>query len=255
MGILDEILRNKLSELPTLRGRALPPPPSDRPPFDLRRGPGAPLRLICEIKKRSPSAGALSTALSVGERARIYEKAGATALSVLCDEHFFDGAYEDLLEARQQCTLPLLCKEFILDECQLDAAVSYGASAVLLIVRCLKEAELVRLLKACHARSLSPLVEVHTEEETRVALGSGAELIGVNARDLDTLQMDSVRATEILARLPPSVIRVHLSGIKGPQDITKLAQSSVDAGLVGELLMREDAPEATLRALVSASSE
>src|SRR5690606_750310 len=130
------ILQAKWAELPELRRRRLPAPPSVRP-ADLRRGPRQPLRLIAEIKRRSPSAGALSTELSVPARAVAYERAGAHMMSVLCDWQFFGGRYEDLAAARDATDLPVLCKEFVLDECQLDAAQAYGASAVLLIVRCL----------------------------------------------------------------------------------------------------------------------
>src|SRR5204863_475602 len=145
-----------------------------------------------------------------------------------------------------------LCKEFVVDESQLDAAVAYGADAVLLIVRCLSEARLEALTRAARARKLEPFVEVVNDEESKVAVGVGASLIGVNARDLDTLVMDAARTARVLGALPPSVTRVHLSGIAKPEDIERVAGSPADAALIGEALMREDQPETRLRALVAA---
>jgi indole-3-glycerol phosphate synthase len=157
--------------------------------------------LISEIKRRSPSAGALSTRLSVAERAAAYERAGASMLSILCDSHFFDGSYEHLREARAATRLPLLCKEFVVDEVQLDVARAFGADAVLLIVRCLSAERTVELVRAARERELVPFVEVATEDELGIALSAGADLVGVNAADLDTLQMDAARAP---ASWPPS---------------------------------------------------
>jgi len=251
-GLLARILDKKRAELPALRTLKLPDGPGPRP-FSLRRAQGS-LQLIAEIKFRSPSAGALSSALSVSERARAYQRAGASMVSVLCDGSFFDGAYAHLAEARSACELPLLCKEFVIDESQLDAAVAYGADAVLLIVRCLNEGSLTALTRAARARQLEPFVEVVNEEESKMAVGAGATLIGVNARDLDTLVIDTARTARVLAELPPSATRVHLSGIREPEDVQRVAASPADAALVGETLMREAQPEARLRALVSAAS-
>lgn len=174
-------------------------------------------------------------------------------ISVLCDAEFFDGGFEHLVEARQGCALPLLCKDFVLDEVQLDHARAHGADAVLLIVRCLGATPLRRLVRAARARELVPFVEVATEEEARVALDAEAELIGVNARDLDTLVMDAERARRVLNQLPRSVTRVHLSGLARPADVGAVAATGADAALMGEALMREDNPEPLLRALVSAT--
>jgi len=251
-GLLGRILDKKRAELPALRALKLPASPGPRA-FSLRRADSG-LKLITEIKFRSPSAGALSTALSVSERARAYQGAGASMISVLCDTSFFDGAFTHLAEARAACDLPLLCKEFVIDESQLDAAVAYGADAVLLIVRCLTEARLAELTRAARARKLEPFVEVADERESKMAVGVGATLIGVNARDLDTLVMDAERAARVLGELPPSVTRVHLSGIARPEDVQRVTASPADAALIGETLMREDRPETRLRALVAAAS-
>jgi indole-3-glycerol phosphate synthase len=251
-GLLARILAQKQAELADLRARKLPAAPGSRA-FSLRRENGA-LRLICEIKFRSPSAGRLSTALSVSERARAYERAGASMISVLCDASFFDGSFTHLAEARAACSLPLLCKEFVIDECQLDAAAAYGADAVLLIVRCLSAQRLEQLTRAARQRKLEPFLEVVSDEESKLALGAGATLIGVNARDLDTLEMDATRAARMLAKLPSTASRIHLSGIAQPDDVRRVAASPADAALIGETLMRQDQPEERLRTLVAAAT-
>jgi indole-3-glycerol phosphate synthase len=209
--------------------------------------------LIAEIKRRSPSAGQLSTALSVAERARAYERAGASMLSVLCDSHFFDGDYQHLQEARAATSLPLLCKEFVIDEAQLAAARAFGADAVLLIVRCLTPERTRQLVAAARAQELVPFVEVATEAELATALDAGADLIGVNARDLDTLVMDAERAARVLAAIPSSMTRVHLSGLSRPADVQRVRESGADAALVGEALMRESDPEPLLTELAHAA--
>lgn len=253
-GVLAEILAQKASEIVALRKRSLPPGPEPRP-LGLRRGAAEPLRLITEIKRRSPSAGPLSTKLGVAERAVAYERAGASMLSVLADERFFDGAFEHLKEARAATSLPILCKEFVLDEVQLDAARSFGADAVLLIVRILSPERLSTLMRAARERGLAPFVEVVDEIEAKVALEAGATLVGVNARDLDTLKMDSVRAARTVGGLPDGVIAVHLSGLGSADAVVEVAKGSADAALVGEALMRADDPEPLLRTFVAAAAK
>lgn len=251
-GVLGEILATKASEVLALRKRRLPPGPPRRP-LALARPAGAPLRLITEIKRRSPSAGALSVKLSVKDRARAYERGGASMLSVLCDERYFDGGFAHLAEAREACGLPLLCKEFVIDEVQLDAARSYGADAVLIIVRCLAPERVAPLVRAARERELEPFVEIATEAEIGLALDAGATLVGVNARDLDTLAMDAERAARMLRALPPEVVGVHLSGLKTPDAVRAVARGPAHAALIGETLMRQDDPEPLLRSLVAAA--
>lgn len=251
-GLLERILTTKRGELSGMRGAALPTPPARRA-VELRRDPGTPLRLITEIKLRSPSAGALSTVLGVAERASAYARAGADMLSVLCDRSYFDGSYAHLQQAREACSLPILCKEFVIDPCQLDWARAFGADAVLLIVRCLTEAQLPELVAAARERELEPFVEVTNETESARALAAGATLIGVNARDLDTLQMDSARAAKVLAELPSALTRVQLSGIATPEAVRAVARGPADAALIGEALMRQADPEPLLRSLVEAA--
>jgi indole-3-glycerol phosphate synthase len=252
MAVLDQILLQKHSELPDLRRRHLPSPPSLRP-FSLVRQARQPLHILAEIKRRSPSAGDLSTKLSVAERAAAYERAGATMVSVLCDTQFFDGSYDHLALARTSSDVPLLCKEFIIDEVQLDCARAYGAEAALLIVRCLSDQDLKRLFEAARARGLLPVVEVATEGEATRALDIGATTIGVNARDLDALAMDPARAARVLETLPNHITKLHLSGLSSPADIQRICSSGADGALVGEALMRRDDPEPLLRSLVAAA--
>ena len=252
MGVLAEILAEKAENLAELRATELPSAPPRRG-FSLRRNDGDALRLIAEIKFRSPSAGTLSTELSVAARAAAYERAGASMVSVLTDRRFFGGSWEHLAEARSACGLPLLCKEFVVDELQLDAARSYGADAVLVIVRCVPRERLRALVEGARARELEPFVEITNDDEARVALDAGATLIGVNARDLDTLVMDADRAARTLAGLPSGVTSVHLSGLGSPSDVIKVRGSLAHAALVGEALMREADPEPLLRSLVTAA--
>ncbi|HKY37379.1 MAG TPA: indole-3-glycerol-phosphate synthase [Polyangiaceae bacterium] len=253
MSLLAEILARKHSELAALRTRELPSPPERRRVALARVDNAGRLSLIAEIKRRSPSAGALSTVLSVAERAAAYERAGASMLSVLCDAHFFDGAYEHLQQARAASSLPLLCKEFVIDEAQLDAARAFGADAVLLIVRCLSAERTSELIARAKERELIPFVEIATEQELDVALDGGAELIGVNARDLDTLAMDADRAARVLSAIPDGCVRVHLSGLSRPEDVARVRETKADAALLGEALMRADDPEPLLRGLVRAA--
>jgi indole-3-glycerol phosphate synthase len=245
--LLAAILAQKAEDVAELRGRRLPAPPERRPvilSYEDRLG------LIAEIKRRSPSAGPLSTVLGVAERARAYEDAGADMVSVLTDARFFDGAFEHLHQARGAAALPILCKDFVIDEVQLDAARAWGADVVLLIVRCLAPARLVELLDAAHERELEALVEVANADEARVALEAGATIIGVNARDLDTLAIDRARAAAVIRALPASVVAVHLSGLATAADVLQL---EADAALVGEALMRQADPRALLSELVSAA--
>ncbi len=253
MSLLERILSAKRAELPDLGRRRLPPPPALRP-VNLRRGPGDALRLIAEIKRRSPSAGALSTKLSVSERARVYEASGASMISVLCDSAFFDGEFEHLAEARRETTVPLLAKEFVIDERQLDAARAYGASAVLLIARCLPPERLAALALAARERELTPIVEVFDEAELAVALQTASEVIGVNARDLDTLEMDSAAAARVAASIPKSRARAQFSGTRAPEQVVGLSNAGLDAALVGQVLMEQDDPAPLLRQLTEAAA-
>ncbi|HVJ91625.1 MAG TPA: indole-3-glycerol phosphate synthase TrpC [Labilithrix sp.] len=261
--MLDKILAAKRDELAALanvpsRPRASGGPRGATVIANLVRPGGSALRLVTEIKRRSPSAGPLSTVLSVADRALAYARAGATMMSVLCDTTFFDGGYHHLVEARAALdqaglAVPLLAKEFILDERQLDEAAACGADAALLIVRIVDRGRLTSLVSHARSLGLEPLVEVVTEEELDAAVGAGAQVIGVNARDLDTLEMDSERAARVLAAIDDDRVAVHLSGLKGPEDVASVARTRVDAALIGEALMRRDDPTPLLREMLAAA--
>jgi indole-3-glycerol phosphate synthase len=250
---LARILESKRDEIASLRGRPLPAPPALRP-CNMKRAAHEPLRILAEIKFKSPSAGNLSTQMSVAERTACYERAGASVVSVLCDRPFFGGSYEHLAIARQACSLPILCKEFVLDEVQLDWARAFGADLVLIIARCLTRSALSRLHQAAVERGLVPLVEIATLDEANWVKEQNYAMVGVNARDLDSLQMDAGRAQSVLHGVGGSRIRVHLSGLKTADDVAAVARSGVDAALIGESLMRQADPEPFLRSLVQAAS-
>jgi indole-3-glycerol phosphate synthase len=253
MSLLARILDTKRQELAAGRHRRLPTPPVLRP-VNLRRAPGEPLRILAEIKPKSPSAGQLSTRLSVSERATAYERGGSSMISVLCDHEFFGGSYENLTRARDACGLPLLCKEFVIDELQLDWARAFGADAVLLIVRCLEGESLAQLHAAAVARGLITLVEIASVEEARLVTDLAIPVIGVNARDLNTLEMNSTQAQNILHALPEAATRLHFSGIKSADDVKAVSHTGVDAALIGEVLMRRDDPLPLLTDLVQAAA-
>jgi indole-3-glycerol phosphate synthase len=261
VSLLDDILAKKRREVDELRTHGAAEK-SMRTIIDalqaLRRGRGDPLRLVAEVKLRSPSAGPLSRALAPGERALAYAEAGAAMVSVLCDAQYFDGSWEHLKLARQRLDqagrkIPLLAKEFVVDERQIVEARSRGADAILLIARIVEPSKLSRLARAARAEGLEPLVEVIDERELKAALEAEARIVGVNARDLDTLAMDGERAARVCSVIPPDVVAVHLSGIRQPDDIAQIARSRADAALVGEALMRDDDPRPRLRALVAAA--
>jgi indole-3-glycerol phosphate synthase len=262
VSLLDRILATKRVEIAELKATDLEPSTVRRGTLDvprlLRRGLGDPLRVIAEIKLKSPSAGALSSVLDVGARAQAYGRAGAAMASVLCDGPFFGGGWEDVTRARSGVDrlsrdLPLLAKEFVLDEVQLDRARATGADAVLLIARIVSPERLRELYKAARTRDLHPIVEVANETELASAVACGAKIIGVNARDLDTLAIDAERVARVLAAIPSTVVRIHLSGVKTEDDVRAVARGPADAVLVGEALMREADPEPLLRAFVAAA--
>ena len=259
MGLLADILKQKAAEVAALSSGPIAERAPQNPPRDvlsaLQRTPGAPLRLIAEIKFRSPSAGALSRALDAGERARAYENGGAAMISVLTDRTWFDGSYDHLTAARARVAVPILCKDFVIDPVQIDEAWAAGADAVLLIVRCLRQGGLLpRLIEGARSRGIEPFVEVVDEHELDVALAANARVIGVNARDLDTLEVDTERAKRVLASIPQGIVAVHLSGLKSGSDAAAVAASRADAALIGEALMRRDDPRPLLDELAKGAA-
>jgi len=211
------------------------------------------IAVIAELKKASPSKGLIRAEFCVEELAQELEAAGAAALSVLTDEEFFQGSQENLRLASTAVKVPCLRKDFIVDEFQLLEARANSADAVLLIVASLTNAELNRLAVGAGLHGLDVLCEVHSEEELQRALDAGCDLIGVNTRDLRTFKVDAETALRLAERLPKSVVRVAESGIGSGEDIARLRAAGYQAFLIGESLMRADAPGEALRGLVASA--
>jgi indole-3-glycerol phosphate synthase len=208
------------------------------------------IAVIAEFKRRSPSAGELRAEANLREIVEAYERGGASALSVLTDGPHFGGSLEDLRAARGFSDLPILRKDFIVDEYQLLESRDAGADAVLLIVAALGVDELAALHGAARALELEALVEVHDHEELEQALESGAQLIGINNRDLRDFSVDLTRTTSLMSSVPPGVSVVSESGIATTGQLQELQEQGVDAVLVGESLMRSADPLGSLSALI-----
>ena len=219
----------------------------------LRRPPGAPVRVIAEIKRASPSAGPIRPGADPAEIAADYARGGATALSVLTDREFFDGELGFLARCRAAVALPLLRKDFLIDAYQVAEARAAGADGVLLIVAALAPALLAELLAAARGHGLDALVEVHDLPEVDLALAAGATLLGVNHRDLRTFTMDMTLTAQIAPRVPDGVVLVGESGIRTGADVRALGEAGAHAVLVGEQLMRAASPGDALIALRGAS--
>ncbi|HEX3333848.1 MAG TPA: indole-3-glycerol phosphate synthase TrpC [Acidimicrobiales bacterium] len=233
-----------LSEL-LARAGATPPP---RDFAAALRGGG--LSCIAEIKRRSPSKGDLDPDLQPDVVAKEYVAGGAACLSVLTDAEFFGGSPADLIAARQASELPVLRKDFTVQEADVVDARLMGADAVLLIVAALDDDELRRCAARADGLGLTALVEVHDDAELGRALAAGTRVVGVNQRDLRTFEVDNERACAMAARIPTGVIAVAESGVRGADDALRLANAGYDAVLVGETLVRAGDRAAALRGLV-----
>ena len=207
--------------------------------------------IIAEIKRASPSEGAIKSGADPIEVARKYEEAGAACLSVLTDKQFFGGSLDDLVSARASVGLPVLRKDFTLDRYHLLQASAHGADAVLLIVAALTDAELSDLMTHAKALNLDVLVEVHDEAELDRALALDADLIGVNNRNLKTLEVSLETSLRLAKRLPPGVVAVSESGIRTKDDIARLRDVGYRAFLIGTTLMKQGDPGKALAALLS----
>jgi indole-3-glycerol phosphate synthase len=223
----------------------------DRPFSEALVRPG--LSLIAEFKRRSPSAGEIVSGADVAAQVAAYERGGAAALSVLTDETHFGGSLEDLRAARGACDLPILRKDFIVDPYQLYEAAVNGADAVLLIVRALEDGPLRDLHEEARALDLDVLVEVHDEEELERALEIGAEVIGINNRNLDEGTVDVATTYELMPDVPAGKTVVAESGISGREQLQELERVGVDAVLIGSALMSADDAEAMTRQLTGAA--
>lgn len=243
MTILDEIVEMKRAEVERLRGEATrlrtaaEAAPPARPFMASLRREGE-VALIAEVKRRSPSAGWIRPGARVEEVAEAYAAAGAAALSVLTDEKYFGGSLSDLEAVRSVVSLPLLRKDFVIDPLQIWEARATGADAILLIVRILDDSAIGEFLSLASDLGMAALVEVHTADELDRALGAGAELIGINSRDLATFRTDLGVAISLAGKVPPDRTLVAESGIRTPEDVDRLGAAGVSAILVGESLMR-----------------
>lgn len=254
--ILDRIVARKRAEV-VRRRRCLPPaafrdvaPPPRR---DLTAALSAPgLSVIAEIKRRSPSRGPLREDLDAARFAEMYQRNGARAVSVLTDQDFFGGSDDDLRQARRACDLPILRKDFTIDEYQIHEAWAIGADAVLLIVRLLSVQQLQEYRLCAVERGLTALVEVHDRRELDRALAAGATLVGVNARDLETFQTDLDRAIDVRRACPGGIATVAESAIHTRADVERIERAGFDAMLVGEALVCAPDPGAKLRELLGA---
>jgi indole-3-glycerol phosphate synthase len=247
---LVEDLRRDLVQRPlpegTLRSR-LATAPEARPFAAALRGEG--LRLIAEVKRSSPSAGAIADVDS-GDQAARYARAGASAISVLTEPRHFNGSLADLRLVRRSVQVPVLRKDFLVHPAQIVEARVEGADAVLLITAALSDLELRDLLEVAEDVGVEALVEAHSQEDLDRALDAGAQVVGVNARDLETLEVDVERALGLLDRIPAGRVRVMESGIATGEQARRAADAGADAILVGEALMRAADPGALIAELL-----
>lgn len=254
--ILDEIVaakrlevRRAREERPIAELKAKARNVAPVPAFELRQA-GA-VSVIAEIKRASPAKGPLRPDLDPAKMAEAYRAGGARAISVLTDGTFFKGSIEDLRKARDASGLPILRKDFVIDEHQLWEAKVLRASAVLLIVRILEKPQLADYLAIAREElKLAALVEVHSERELERALDVGASLVGINNRDLDTFRVELSTTARLRALLPPETVAVSESGISTREDMVLLRQMNVDAALIGEELVKAPDPEKKLKELL-----
>ena len=256
MSVLDRILAAKREEVERLRPheaelRNLAAGQSPAKPFANALRAGTNVALIAEFKRRSPSANWIRQDGSVAEITKDYSEGGARAISVLTDEQFFSGTLDDLRAARAQTFVPLLRKDFVIDELQLIEARAAAADAVLLIARALSDAKLRDLLQTARTIGLEALVEAHDQAEVDRALAVGSEVIGINHRDLSNFHVDHSIAQRIARTVPANIVLVAESGIRTLDDVKRLGECGVDAVLVGETLMRAPDTVACVREFAS----
>jgi indole-3-glycerol phosphate synthase len=255
MSVLDDIVAGVRADLAERRARvpeaelraqiAAAAPPRD--PMPAFRAPG--LSVIAEVKRRSPSKGDLADIPDPAALARAYAAGGADAISVLTEERRFGGSLDDLRAVRAAVDTPLLRKDFIVTGYQLLEARAAGADLVLLIVAALDDATLARLHDEARALGLTVLVEVHDDPEIERALAVGAELVGINARNLKTLEVDPDTFGRLVGLLPDTVVKVAESGIAGRDDAARYAAEGADVVLVGESLVRDGDPTGAVAAM------
>lgn len=256
--MLDEIIEGVRADLDTRRSAAPADAVRERAlaataaidPMPALRAPG--VSLIAEVKRRSPSKGDLAPIPDPAGLAADYEAGGASVISVLTEERRFGGSLADLAEVRAAVRLPILRKDFVVTGYQVDEAREHGADLVLLIVAALDQPTLVALREQIEQLGMTALVEAHTEAEVARAADAGASLIGINARDLRTLEIDRGTFARLRPAVPDGVVVVAESGVRGPDDVRAYAEAGADVVLVGEAAVTGRSPAETVRALVAA---
>jgi indole-3-glycerol phosphate synthase len=253
---MQEILTHKLSEVGELRKRGLPTHRGDDlPPLrDFRAAKSTPgrIRLIAEIKFASPSAGVIRKHEDPCAIGLVYEEAGAAAISFLTDSRFFGGSLEELPRLKRTVSLPILRKDFIIDPIQVKESLLYGADAILLIARILSREKLKQLLALSEELGLTPLTEVHDPQDLDKAVDCGAEVIGINNRNLDTFEVHLQTTIDLVPRIPKKRLIVSESGIANPADMQWLRRIGIHAALVGTSIMKSRDMASKLKKLVDA---
>jgi indole-3-glycerol phosphate synthase len=242
-------VRREREPIAVLEARAAAASP-DGARFERELGRSGRVNVIAECKRRSPSKGVLAAAYDPVRIAAAYEAGGAAAISVLTEPTFFDGSLEHLAAVRAAVRVPLLRKDFIVDEYQLVEARANGADAVLLIVAALEQRELLRLDRRARELGLATLVEVHDEEELKRAVDAGARIVGVNNRNLRTLSVDVEGSYRLAARIPRSVVGVSESGLKSREELERLSDAGYRAFLIGERFMADPDPTRAIGDLI-----
>lgn len=260
MSVLDEILdgvradlaeRQRHVSLEQLKDKARQAPS----PLDALAGLKADgVSVIAEVKRASPSRGAMAEIGDPAALAGDYEAGGARVISVLTEQRRFGGSLDDLAAVRRAVQIPVLRKDFVVSSYQLWETRAYGADMVLLIVAALEQSALVSLVERALSIGLAPLVEVHADEELERAVDAGATVIGVNARNLATLEVDRSIFTRLSPKIPDGVVKIAESGVRGPHDLLAYAAAGADAVLVGESLVTEKDPRTAVADLVTAGS-
>ena len=253
--LLEQILQEKQNEVARLK-KVMPAEGDHQlpPRRDFKAAISLPekINLIAEIKFASPSAGLIRKQTDPVFIGRIYEEAGAAAVSLLTDKRFFRGDVAQLPRLKRAISLPILRKDFIVDEVQVQEAFSYGADAVLLIARILPQQQLKELISMCRELGMAPLTEVHDKEDLDKALSCGADPIGINNRDLDSFKVDIRTTLELAPLVPKNHILVSESGIGNGGDILSLKAAGIHAILVGSALMGNKDPAAKTAEIVKA---
>lgn len=255
---LAEILAEKKKEVARLKKSMPAAGVEDLPPIrDFKSAISTPQRinLIAEIKFASPSAGPIRLKTDPVPIGRAYQDAGAAAISLLTDKRFFQGDLNNMPPLKKAISLPILRKDFIIDVVQVREALVYGADAVLLIARILSQAQLTELISACRETGVAYLAEVHDNDDLEKVIDCGAEIIGINNRDLDSFSVDINTTFKLAPMVPDSSILVSESGLNSEKDIRSLKSAGVQAVLVGSALMKSDDPSCKTAELVAAGAK